>query len=220
MKRVQFELSGITPLLMHADDVESADLLASWRKDPANKGLSKSGDDRSPAWTWKTYLYGDGAHICMPSDNIMTCMREAGAAVILKGKTTYKSLTQSGMMVEELNAKLLVDGKQVPMDSIDAIDDRAEFQEHEEAVRSLGFELFTKRAKIGQAKHIRVRPRFNSWSVEGTLLVVDEENLKLPVIQQIFEIGGSLKGLGDWRPSSPSKPGRFGQFKVRLKEVK
>jgi len=43
----KFKLTGATPLLVHADDVEKADLLKAWRKNPENKNLSVPGDDRS-----------------------------------------------------------------------------------------------------------------------------------------------------------------------------
>lgn len=54
-----FELTGTTPLLMHADDVDAADALIEWRQKPDNKNISKPGDDRSPPWAWQTYLYRD-----------------------------------------------------------------------------------------------------------------------------------------------------------------
>ena len=34
MKELGFELTGIMPLLMHADDIDAADTLMAWRKDP------------------------------------------------------------------------------------------------------------------------------------------------------------------------------------------
>ena len=36
---VNFELTGLMPLIMHQDDVEAADTLSEWRKDPANKNF-------------------------------------------------------------------------------------------------------------------------------------------------------------------------------------
>lgn len=219
MKRYKFVLTGISPLLMHADSVEHADALTEWRKAPENKALSKSGDDRSPVWTWKTYLYGDGKHIGMPSDNLMTCLREAGTAMKIKGNQSYKALTQSGLMIEEFMMPFFANGVQVKMSDVERINNKGEFHEHEDGARNLGFELFVKRAKIGAAKHIRVRPKFDNWSVEGTLIVTEEEALKKVILQQIFDIGGALKGLCDWRPSS-GKSGQFGRFKAKLTEVK
>ena len=50
---------------------------------------------------------------------------------------------------------------------------------------ALGFELFAKGAKIGQSKHIRVRPRFNAWSASGTITVFDdsmEDRLRVTMV--------------------------------------
>jgi len=73
IKRYRFELTGFMPLLMHADNIEGSDELTEWRKLPANKGLSVPGDDRSPGWTWQTYLYHDGEHVVMPADLVVCC---------------------------------------------------------------------------------------------------------------------------------------------------
>ena len=35
-----------------------------------------------------------------------------------------------------------------------------------------GFMLYVKGAKIGQSKHVRVRPRFDRWSATGTINVI------------------------------------------------
>ena len=81
----------------------------------------------------------------------------------------------------------------------------------------LGFELFVKRAKIGKAKHVRVRPMFRNWEAEGTLTVLDEEasGLKHANLQRILDLAGAMVGLGDWRPSSPT-PGCYGRFTAQV----
>ena len=56
MYKVAFELVGEMPLLMHWDNIEGGDTLKEWRQDPKNKNQSVPGDDRSPSWTWQTYL--------------------------------------------------------------------------------------------------------------------------------------------------------------------
>ena len=91
--KVAFELTGEMPLLMHSDDVEAADELKEWRKDPANKDLSVAGDDRSPAWTWQTYLYSDGEHVTIPGANLMVNLRTAATQIILKKQKTFKELS-------------------------------------------------------------------------------------------------------------------------------
>ncbi len=213
--RVDFQLTGMTPLLLHQDDVIQADALGEWRSDPNHKELSKRGDDRSPPWTWKTYTYTDGQYVVMPSANLMVCLRQAGVQLLHpKGKSgkTLKEATQSGLQIDAEFLALLAEGKRVPWAAIAAIDS-ARFLDHVHAAEALGFRLFVKRAKVGQAKHIRVRPRFNDWAVHGTLCVLDDV-FSRDLLRDLFEKAGK-QGLGDWRPGCKT-PGSFGQFTAKL----
>ena len=220
MKRYSFKLTGDTPLLMHSDDIEGAERIRAWQDAPENRDLSRPGDDRSPAWGWTTRFYSDGERLVIPSDNLMTCLRDAGTQMILKGRKTYKSITQSGMLIEEIGMPLLVDDQEILVSSLEEIvDNNRTFAEHAQQVKQLGFSLFVKRAKIGRAKHIRVRPRFDKWSVSGTLAVISENELTESVLTKIFDIAGFHKGLGDWRPSSPMAPGAFGKFTTELAKI-
>ena len=78
MEQYQVTLKGLTPLLMHSDNLAFSERVQAWQKAPENKANSKAGDDRSPAWTWIGYLYHDGKHVGIPADNLMTMLREAG----------------------------------------------------------------------------------------------------------------------------------------------
>lgn len=216
--RLAFVLTGKTPLLVHADDVEKADMLMEWRKAPENKNLSKPGDDRSPAWTWQTYLYTDGKVLTIPSDNLMVTLRQAGAEIKIKGNKTFKAETQSGMFIPAEHLPLLVGGKTIAAADVEALTGDANFAEHAERAKELGFRLFVKRAKVGNSKHIRVRPRFDEWVLKGEIEVVAKE-ITLPVAKQLFDIAGR-KGLCDWRPTSPKAPGAFGMFTSEVSEIK
>ena len=88
-----------------------------------------------------------------------------------------------------------------------------DYEVHEAAATALGFELFAKAAKVGMSKHVRVRPRFNAWSISGSITVVDE-TITGDILQLILEMAGTYCGLGDWRPSSPGKPGPWGRFRA------
>lgn len=213
--QVRFELTGVMPLLMHQDDVEAADLLQKWRKDPANKNLSTPGDDRSPAWTWQTYLYHDGTHVVLPAANIAVALRQAGTQMILKRQKTFKELTQSGMLITTEFCEFRCHGNQIALADLAAVRDLP-FTEQADRCRELGFRLFAKRARIGTSKNIRVRPRFDNWSVSGVIDVFALE-LTLPVLQQLFEIAGRV-GLCDWRPGCKT-PGPFGMFQAELAKV-
>jgi len=213
MMTYDFELTGLTPLLMHADSIEAADELEKFRKDPSNKKNGKAGDDRSPAWSYQGYIYGDGTHVCMPSDNLMAAIRKAAAEITLKKQKTFKAMSQSGMMVEQEFMEFRAKGKQIALADLPSRD--RSFSEHVEACQALGFRLWMKRAAVGQAKHIRVRPRFESWSVKGTMLVTNDA-ITREVLDQMLTIAGRQVGLCDWRPGCKT-PGPFGQFSVTLK---
>ena len=226
---LRFTLIGTSPLLLHKADVEANDELDRWRKDPENKKKGKPGDDRSPAWTWMMYTPHDGKHIAMPAEWLMACLRGAGSSVILQKQTTYKSLTQSGLIIPDEFCEFRTGcdkhgdgGKQVRVDAYrDLIDKDApwQFSEHANRARELGFKLFLKHVTVGRAKHVRVRPRFDNWAVSGTIQIIDPD-FKLESLERIFEIAGSNKGLGDWRPGCKGIPGPYGRFSVRLMTTK
>lgn len=214
----EFTLNGLMPLLMHADDVMASDELMAWRKSPKNKSVSVPGDDRSPPWSWQTYLYSDGTHIAMPQECIMAAIRHAGAKIISKGQTTFKAMSQSGLLIGSDHCTFTNAGRQIAMADVQAFENEP-FAEHVARVRKLGFDLSIKRAKVGSAKHVRVRARFDQWSVRGRI-AVNEPAITADVLGQLFEIAGRLAGLGDWRPSAKTSPGPYGMFTAELKPLK
>lgn len=222
MQQYRLTFSGLTPLLMHADNLSFGEKIAAWRKDPANKEHSVSGDDRSPAWTWIGYAYHDGNVLGIPGDNIMTLFREGGAKVRTgKNQETYKKHTQAGIMVDTQQFDLLLDGKPVSVKPFNALIGNHDFLDHINMVENAGFELLVKRAKVGQAKHVRVRPMFRTWTASGTITVMDPETsgLTKDVLDLILRQAGALVGLGDWRPSSPKSSGTFGKFQPTIEAV-
>jgi hypothetical protein len=216
--RVRFELIGEMPLLMHWDNIEGGDILKEWRQDPKNKNQSVPGDDRSPAWTWHTYCYNDGEFITIPQDNVMSALMSGGSQVILKRQKTYKELSQSGILITAEHLPFEYgDGQRLSVAQLEAMRDLP-FQKQAEECQRLGFRLFCKRAKIGNSKHVRVRPRFDQWKVSGELQVVSDD-LPFDKLELIFNYAGRA-GLCDWRPSSPKRPGPYGMFTAKLKQVK
>lgn len=220
VRTYQITLTGKTPLLMHSDNLDWADQMERWRADPMSKKLSKAGDDRTPAFRWLGCLYHDGSVVSIPGDNLMRCLMEGGAMVPVPGGKmgkSFKAQTQSGCMVGEAFWPLLVNGKSVPLERVMKLQDEPSFAAHQAACAELGFLLYVKRAKIGQAKHVRVRPRFDRWSVSGTLNVWDEQ-LTQPAIETILTYAGRYKGLGDWRPGGKT-PGPHGMFEATVKPL-
>lgn len=215
-----FEFSGVMPLLMHHDNIEGQDEVKAWLESDQGKKLSKAGDDRTPGWTWMTYLYTDGENITIPCDNIMAALRFGGGKVVLKGNATFKNLTQSGIVLMEEHYPLLVKGGPISLDKVLSLKDRP-FSEQAAAAQKLGFKLYTKRAAVGKAKHVRVRPRFDEWSVKGQLQVHDPV-ITPSALTKILEATGRTAGLCDWRPGAefPRKPGPYGTFTAKVKPAK
>lgn len=219
-RKYEVTLTGETPLLMHRDNIKGSEIVRAWSKDPANKKASVAGDDRTPAWTWTQYCYHDGKRLVIDADNLMSVLRDGGKKCpAATGKGSLKAVTQSGIIVNEIGWPILVDGAEIPWGPIEALMRESDFEKHEEAASALGFTLFVKRARVGTSKHVRVRPRFDKWSCKGTITVLDDQ-LKLPVLNNLLTHAGFYCGLCDWRPGSPQAPGQFGRFTATIKEVK
>ena len=62
-RNYQATIKGMTPLILHKDDVDWADKMDDWKSDPNNKKHSKAGDDRSPAWRWIGCVYHTDNHV-------------------------------------------------------------------------------------------------------------------------------------------------------------
>ncbi len=221
MQTFNVTLTGKTALIHHWDNIEWSDAMEAWKSDPNNKKGSKAGDDRSPAYRWLGALYHDGTVVAMPQDNIMRCLMEGAAMVPVPGGKngkTFKAQSQSGMLVGEAFWPMHVPGvsgsRTIPVAPLLALQTEKSFPAHQDLVRKSGFELFLKRAKIGQSKHVRVRPLFDKWSIAGTIHVWDEQ-ITEAVLLDILTFAGTYKGLGDWRPSGKT-PGPYGTFTATI----
>jgi hypothetical protein len=213
----EVELSGITPILLHNDNLEWADKMGAYLKVPGNKKKGAAGDDRFPAWRWMGCLYIDNGIVCVPSDNLMSMLRDAGKKCPTgNGKESFKTLTQSGLVVNESSWPIVGPCGHVKHDDIKALLENDVFTEHLDLVSEYGFSLFVKRAKIGQSKHVRVRPRFDQWTAKGTITCLDDRMTK-DALTTILQTAGMYVGLCDWRPGSPQSPGSFGRFEVAVK---
>lgn len=213
MRSYEVTLTGKMPILMHADNIAWADEMEAWKNDSSNKKLSRSGDDRSPAFRWLGSLYHDGTSVAIPNDNLMTALREGGAMVPVPGGKngkTFKSQSQSGMLVDGSSWPLLVKGKTIPVGPLLTLKEETDFAAHKAAAIKAGFELDVRRARIGMKKHIRVRPKFDHWQARGRVHVWDDQ-ITTAVLQDILTQAGLYKGVGDWRPGGRT-PGAFGMF--------
>lgn len=218
MERYKIKITGgPTSMIMHADDVTAADTLSKARGELKSKKLkSTAGDDRTPPWSWKTYLYTDGGHVVIPTQNLQTCIMKGGAEFSMPGSKkgkTLKSVAMTALRFDDAAWVLHLDGGGVvPSAKLDKIvsDD---FEDHLAAAIKLGFVLDVRRVTIGQSKNVRVRPRFSAgWWIEGTVTNTQPDLINAKSLQAVLTYCGDMVGLGDWRPSAPKKPGPHGKF--------
>lgn len=210
----EFRLTGTTALLMHANNIEARDELEAARKKMRG---GKPGDDRTPADTWKSYLYlSDMDEVCMPTENLLACLLHAGAKCRYKGKETLKQHAQRIAFSHLDYALLGTNGRIITRKDVQAID--GEFSEQSSACRALGFRLLVKPATVGTKSHVRVRPMFPQWSLSGVFEVDrdDEGILTKDALIELWSAAGRLSGLGDWRPASPKRPGQYGRFQAEI----
>lgn len=215
-----FSCIGRTKIIIHRNDVMSADKVQRWREERRQDKKILKGDDRYPCWTWKTYLYHDGECIVVPTANIGSALSRAGTQFSLNGsRKSLKAAAVSCIIFPHEYLRVIPAGKKAPIKMKDVIDidDDAPFEEHIEPAAKLGILLDVRRVPIGQRQHVRVRPCLPpGWRVEGTFYnmqpyLIPEEQLK-----RLWTSIGEFEGLCDWRPGAPHHPGQHGKFETTI----
>lgn len=222
MATYKFTLNWLSKLFMHHDNLDGATEVQNWWRDPKNKGISVKGDDRSPAWTWKTYLYinPDTLKIAIPSANLQSCLAAAGTH-FSSGRSSLKKTVAAGVLVKDEYLRFTVKGKEISSEPIITTKEGCsnDFDAHKSLAARLGFALHAKRAKIpGGKKNVRVRPVFENWQVTGQVETMLND-ITTPILRDLFTLAGQRIGLGDWRPGSPCSPGQYGRFTAIVEEI-
>lgn len=208
MQKYKFSIEGLTPMLMHRNPMlDDEEVVVSG---------GKKGDDRYPADKWKQYLYLDSGTIVMPESNIKAALEKAGARISIGNRRTLKMAAASAIFFDDLFVPLLINGKVIKTSAIEAI--KGSFDKQQAGAEKLGFTLDVRPASVNSAKHIRVRPRFQAWSIIGTF-DTDDEELTEPRLKELFSLAGHIAGLCDYRPSSPKRPGAYGRFRAEIESA-
>lgn len=195
MNTITLTISGVTPLMMHSDQM--ANPLNEWTrklKEITSKRI-KTDDDyeamRQVEFFGGIYFSAEsGVHI--PGRNLRKCIEE-GAKLSKKGMAIKR-----GVFVLESELALIYDGPRT-LKGLYASTNPSYVDS-----RMAG-------AGASSGKVLRTRPIFAPpWSLKATLMV-DVQQINETDLRQCVEAAGNLIGLGDYRPTSG---GSYGKFKL------
>ena len=191
MKRLTVQITGKTPLLMNRVPAEALEKLRIKEKGTKFKPAE---DPRQDAKT-KVYATEDGKPY-IPTENLLSCLVAGGQFVRLDGKrqmSTTKSTIVTALITLEDPYLPLVDP---------------------ETGKPAQWEVDMRQGRNpnGGEMVCVVRPRFDRWRINASVLV-DDESVGMQKIRETFEKALNWCGLGDYRPS---KKGNFGKGMITL----
>jgi hypothetical protein len=200
MKTLKFKMTGMAPLLMHNERLANpADPITRQMKAITSK-LKKTDDDliRLQELEWVGGLYAtehlefkDGAPVGGGRVAIKGNMIEAMLAEAAKEKKNGKKTFKAGVFVDVDSIPLEYKGPQ----EIGKLFKDPAFRD----IRG---------AKVQSSKVMRMRPKFNQWTLTGEVCYLPEV-INESAIKEAFTRAGLLVGLGDFRP-------RYGRFNVEF----
>jgi len=155
------------------------------------KSKSRTGTKNYKDETEKALYRDPSGKVYVPSSQIHGCLIGAGRQlqVVGKGKATYGKLFGAFVMIEP--AVLTIKPQKYTVDERPVV--------------------------VQKARIIRYRPKWEQWSLEFDVVIMDED-IASEVVKQALDNGGRYVGIGDFRPS---KGGSFGRFQVtEFKEIK
>jgi len=183
MVKFRISLTGTAPLLMHNSQLSDPldPRLSELRR--INKKSAKTQAEHLTVAKLE-YVYGlyfaEGVGPYVPSANIHSMLVEAGR----KSKQGI-AVRQAILFEEDINQLSYVGPT---------------YKTPEEFWEDKNFQLAASVRLRGAKRITRYRPMFRQWSVDAIGLL-DDEQLNLSDVQNIAEVGGTVIGLGDWRPN-------------------
>jgi len=182
---------GISPILMNPATDELLDELEGGAGARKAKALGVSSKDKAE----KKIIRSEKDEIGIPVEYLFSCLREAGRKVSYDGKS--KISTKESTFLPALMA--------ITNNFLPFLNQKAEWF----VDRRRG-----KLPKDGTTVCI-VRPRVNEWAFDVTI-EVDEGEIHVDKIKELFKRAGTMVGLGDFRPSCN---GQFGRFRLENFEL-
>lgn len=186
LKLIEVQVQGVTPLLMNRMTEELLLQIRSGAKKPKSKRTEESPREEAAR---KVYTLHTGEPY-LPTENLMAALIAAGQYVRLDGKrqasTTKSSLVPGFLALQDTHLLLHPDTWEV--------------------------DIRPGRNPNGGEAVCLVRPRFDKWGFEVTALL-DTSVVGEATCRELFEIGLSRIGVGDFRPQ---KRGVFGRSVITL----
>lgn len=214
MRKITIVVTGRNELLMHNGKLANP-------MDPATKELNaayaewkrKKNDEafeelsRAEFYGSMYYHEAEGTVIgpYWSTDSFHACLKNAGAKIVKKGRTTFKNFVAAGLLPGHLDESSDTDinpltyasserGKPAPRSLADLWADK--------------YYRDVRPARVGSSKIMRTRPIFHQWKFEVPF-TLDTDVLDQDDLERILTIAGQIVGLGDWRPEKGGRRGRF-----------
>lgn|SRR3990167_3847651 len=184
---IKTTIVGTRPILIHKYTVSTA-------SKPTTRSKNQSFDQE---WRKNTYINDDG-FLVIPHQNLMACLFD-GTKGMKKGKTTLTRALYYCLTIAENEVLLLYEGKPIHINDVEKKN-----------------WIFPSGVVISGRRIDRLRTMIPAgWSINFTIETYQHNILDETDIKKIIESSGRYAGLGDWRLSSPKKPGSYGQFDIK-----
>lgn len=183
-KSLKFKIVGVAPLVMHNGQLSdpSNDWSKAIKRISGKRSKTDADFEEMSRLEWYGGLYTDGGKPCLPGFVVEAALTNA-ARKSKRGKQAQAGIICPG------NYELRYDDEG-PLDALWG-----------QANHRLKLPV-----RVGQARVIRTRPKFDGWSAEIEVMF-DPSQLNEQDVREIMVVCGDSIGLGDWRP-------KFGRFEV------
>jgi len=205
MEIIKATLTGKAPILLHNGHLVDPRNVFTREIDSAQKAYKKAKSDAAfdalAAVEWLGGLYTDQRIEFAREGNKV--LLENDSPICIDGEMLTKCLVQSTgrKEVKLFKAGVFCDGMfQLKVDGKPMTTRRCFLDPRYQ---------YTRPAKIGMSKIMRTRARFDAWSVDVEVSFVPDIVSRRDV-EDALKRGGSITGIGDWRP-------RFGRFTAVVK---
>ena len=191
--RVRVLLESIVPCLQDRVDDDTIKGLLAGTSAKATKAATKT---QAQIADMKLYR-GPSGEFGFPTRNVWAALCQAGTGVRFDKRRNISSSTGGTLLPQFLE----IEGSEF-----------LAFKTHSPYKIDVG----TGRMAATGGMVVCVRPRFDQWSLELTV-IIDERQIDLERVKTLIETAG-FKGLGTYRPGK-SKTGYYGRFRLAAFEV-